>query len=91
MLKPGLLLGEQLESGSMALAIEQALQQQGVLNLDDETPDAAEMRRKTFIAIATGVINHIKAQLEITISANKLGNNVPVASVVLRGADGEVQ
>jgi hypothetical protein len=90
MLKPGILLGDQLESDSMALAIEQALQQQGVLNLDDETPEAAETRRKTFIAIATGVINHLKAQLEITITANKLGNNVPATNVVLKGA-GEVQ
>jgi hypothetical protein len=90
MLKAGTLIGEQLEAGSMALAIEQAMVQQGVLDLDDETPDAAANRRKTFIAIATGVITHLKAQIEITVKTNKLGAGLPAANVVLKGADGEV-
>jgi hypothetical protein len=91
MLKPGTLIGDQLEAGSMAAAIEAAMVAQGLLDLDEETPDAAENRRKSFIAIATGVINHLKAQLEITVNANKLGNGLPAAAAVLQGALGEVR
>ena len=89
MLKPGTLIGDSLESGSMARAIEDAMVAQGVLVLDDETPEAAENRRKAFIAIATGVINHIKANLDIAVAVNKFGT-VPTVATSLRGANGEI-
>lgn len=91
MLKPGTLIGDALEAGSMALAIEQAMVAQGLLDLDDETPDAAENRRKSFIAIATGVVNHLQANLDVLVAANKFGAGMPVAAQTLRGSAGEVQ
>ena len=89
MLKPGTLVGDSLESGSMARAIEDAMVAQGVLVLDDETPDAAENRRKAFIAIATGVITHIKANLDIAVAVNKFGT-VPTVATSIRGTNGEI-
>lgn len=91
MLKPGTLTGNALEAGSMALAIEQAMVAQGLLDLDDETPDAAENRRKAFIAIATGVVNHLKAHLEIVVAVNKFAAAVPAVVQTLSGAAGEVR
>jgi len=91
MLKPGVLLGATLEPGSMADAIEQAMLAQDLLDLDDETPDAAELRRKTFIAISTGVINHLKGNIEIIVAANKFNGSVPSSQETLRGSAGEVK
>ena len=91
MLKPGTLVGDALEAGSMALAIEQAMVAQGVLDLDEEQPEAAENRRKTFIAISTGVINHLKAQLEIVVAQNKFAASIPPAETKLLGSAGEVR
>ena len=91
MLKPGTLSGDTLEAGSMAEAIEQAMVAQGVLDLDAETADAAEMRRKSFIAIATGVIGHLKAQLEIDIAAAQFGPGIPAAATQLLGSAGAVK
>jgi len=89
MLKPGSLSGDSLEPGSMAAAIEAAMVQQGIINLDEETAEAAENRRKAFIAIATGVIEHLKANLQIVVAANKFGA-VPTAPTELTGAAGEI-
>jgi len=91
MLKAGSLVGSALEAGSMARAIEDAMVAEGVLNLEEETEDAAEMRRKTFIAIATGVVNHLKGNLEITIVAGKFATNNPPAAALLRGQDGVIK
>jgi dihydroxyacetone kinase-like predicted kinase len=90
MLKPGVLMGDALEAGSMARAIEDAMVAQGVLVLSDETEDAAEMRRKAFIAIATGVITHLKSSLEVKIVAGKFAVGNPPADALLRGQDGVV-
>jgi len=91
MLKPGMLVGTVLEPGSMAEAIELAMVDQDLLDLDEETPEAAENRRKTFVAIATGVINHIKANLEITVAANKFDGTTPSSATALLGSAGEVR
>lgn len=91
MLKPGILQGDALEAGSMARAIEDAMIALGVLKLDDETEDAAEMRRKAFIAIATGVISHLKANLEIKVTASRFAVGSPPSDTVLRGQDGVVR
>ncbi len=91
MLNPGTLIGELLEPGSMALAIEQAMVDQGLLVLDEETAEAAELRRKTFIAISTGVIEHLTAQLEIVVADDKFALNIPAVQVLLQGAAGEVR
>lgn len=91
MLKPGALIGDNLEAGSMAEAIELAMVAQGLLDLDEETPEAAENRRKTFIAIATGVINHLKGNLQINVMANKFAVSVPAVAKTLLGSAGDVQ
>jgi hypothetical protein len=90
MLKPGALVGDALEAGSMARAIEDAMVALGVLKLDDETADAAESRRRAFIAIATGVVSHLQANLEIVIAIKKLGAE-PLAEVRLLGSAGEIK
>lgn len=91
MLKPGTLIGDALETGSMAEAIELAMVAQGLLDLDDETPEAAENRRKTFIAIATGVVNHLKGNLQINVGISKFAASVPAVAKTLLGSAGEVQ
>jgi hypothetical protein len=63
---------------------------EGIIDLDDETPEAAEKRRKTFIAISTGVINHLKASFEVRVTTNRFGNNIPNAAVTLNGANGDI-
>lgn len=74
----------------MARAIEDALVAQDVLDLGEEAADAAEMRRKTFIAIATGVISHLKANLEVKVVKDKVALNLPAADVSIRGQDGAI-
>jgi hypothetical protein len=91
MLKPGSLTGDTLEVGSMAEAIEQAMVALGVLDLDAESPDAATTRRNSFIAISTGVINHLKANLEIDVAVGKFGPALPAAATQLLGSSGEVK
>ena len=91
MLKPGQLIGTLLEPGSMAAAIEQAMVAQDLLDLDEETEEAAEQRRKAFIAISTGVINHIKGHIEIVVAANKFDGTTPSSQTLLLGSAGEVK
>ena len=91
MLKVGLLIGDALEVGSMARAIEDAMVAQGVLTLEDETPEAAESRRKAFVAIATGVVTHLVANIEVIVAAGKFAPGLPAAQVTLSGSAGEVR
>jgi hypothetical protein len=74
----------------MAKAIEDAMVNLQVLKLEDESPEAAESRRKAFSAIATGVVNHLLANIEIVVSINKFGTQ-PLAVTKLLGSAGEVQ
>ena len=90
MLNAGSIVGDALEAGSMAKAIEDAMISLGVVKPDDETPDAAESRRKAFLAIATGVVTHLVANLEIDVSINKFGT-VPLVATTLLGSAGEVK
>ncbi|MCC7247446.1 MAG: hypothetical protein IT473_02375 [Lysobacter sp.] len=90
MLKPGTLVGDALDVGSMAHAIELAMIAQGMLDLEEETPDAAENRRKTFIAISTGIVNHLKANLDVRVVQGKFGNSIPAAAATLSGANGDI-
>ena len=89
MLKAGTFSGGALETGSMAKAIEDAMVAFGVLKLEDETPEAAESRRKAFAAIATGVVSHLLANIEIVVSVNKFGTQPTVVTKLL-GSAGEV-
>lgn len=91
MLKPGSLAGDALEAGSMARAIEDAMVAQGVLDLSEEQPDAAEQRRKTFVAIATGIVTHLTANIEVVVAAGKFQASIPAAETKLLGSAGEVK
>ena len=89
MLKAGTLIGDALEDGSMARAIEDAMVAFEVIKLEDETPEAAESRRRAFAAIATGVVNHLLANIEIIVNTNKFGTQ-PISTTKLLGSAGEV-
>ncbi len=91
MLNPGTLVGNALQANSMARAIEDAMVAAALIDLGDETPEAALERRKAYIAIATGVINHLKAHIEIHVAANRFGNNLPQNAVTLLGSAQEVR
>ena len=90
MLNPGRFIGDTLEAGSMARAIEDQMLLQQLFQADDETAEAAENRRKAVLAIATGVVSHLKANLEIVIAQHRLDAATPPAQVTLRGSAGEV-
>ena len=90
MLVAGSIINDALQGGSMARAIEDAMVAAELIKLDDETPEAALDRRKAFIAIATGIINHLRTNLEIVVADAKFGNNIPSGTVKLLGAAGEV-
>jgi hypothetical protein len=90
MLIPGSLSGTDWgQPASMARSIENEMIAAGILALDDETPDATEQRRKTFIALATGIIGHLKSNHELQIAAGALGaqgnpgDNAPAAARTL--------
>ena len=79
------------EAQSLARAIEDAMVAAGSLDLDAETEDATAERRKTFIAIATGIVTHFRSHARVTIPAQALGaipaqgTQYPVAAVALDG------
>jgi hypothetical protein len=83
--------GDWGESASMARAIEEALVSAGVIDLKSDTADAAMQRRKSFIALSTGIITHLTAKLTLTFAAGDLktssdaGTAVPSATKSLTG------
>jgi hypothetical protein len=89
MLKPG--TPTNFSADSMAYAIEQAMIAFEVFDPADDTDEAVEQRRKALAAIATGIVNHLKAALEISVAQNKIAAGLPAAAVQLRGQDGAVQ
>lgn len=90
MLKPGN-PSAAFASDTMGYAIEQAMIANEVFDPADDTDEAAEKRRNAVAAIAKGVIDHLKAALEITIATNKIAAGLPAAAVLVRGQDGAVQ
>ncbi|HEX2330557.1 MAG TPA: hypothetical protein VHN74_17675 [Candidatus Angelobacter sp.] len=92
MMSPGSIDGNNnwVESTSLARAIEDAMVRAGVIKLDKESKSTTHDRRNSFVAIATGLINYLQANLEIHIGAGTLGaatgNNVPAAAVTLTQA-----
>ena len=67
----------------MARAIEDAMVAAQVINVDKEAVNTTKDRRKSFVAIATGLINYMTANLEIDLDAGVLGpgaGNVPNAA-----------
>lgn len=76
MLKPGTLTaaGEWVEPTSLARSIETELAADKLIDLDDESEEAMLLRRKSMIAMARGIINYLKTNLDITIEAGALRN-----------------
>jgi hypothetical protein len=77
-----------IEQSSMARAIEDAMVAAKVINLDKEASSTTKDRRNSFVAIATGLINYMKTNMELDIAAAALGpgaGNVPAAAKTLTG------
>jgi hypothetical protein len=75
-----------VEATSLARAIEDAMVAAKVIDVDKETKDTTRDRRNSFVAIATGLITYMKANMEITITAGKLGAagaSIPAAATTL--------
>ena len=74
MLIPGSLdsSGEWGEAASLARSIEAAMIADDLLDLAEEDEAATKQRRRTFIAMAMGIVNHLRAHLDITIDAGAL-------------------
>ncbi len=78
--------GEWSEASSLAREIEQQMIGQELINLDDETEEATDNRRRTFIAISTAVINHLTSSLEISLQAGDLRGGGEANARLLRTA-----
>ena len=74
------------ETESLARAIENAMVAGGILDLASEPEAAAKDRRKAFIAIATGIVTHLTAHLDLAISANALGTVAAIGDGVPKSA-----
>jgi hypothetical protein len=63
----------------------------GLLDLDEEQPDAQEQRRKTFIVMATAIVRHFKENHQLVFSAGDFGQegasgtNIPSVAKTLTG------
>jgi hypothetical protein len=92
MLVPGSLSnGNWVESASLARAIETEMVAQGVLDLADETPEAVEQRRKTFVALGRAIVLHLTQHHQLVVAAGALGvegavgAQIPSAAKTLTG------
>jgi hypothetical protein len=90
MMVPGSIDGSSqwVEASSMARTIEDAMVAAKVINLDKEASATTKDRRNSFVAIATGLINYLKSDMEIALAANALGpgaGNVPAVAKTLTG------
>jgi len=77
-----------IEASSLARAIEDAMVAAKVINLDKEGSTTTKDRRNSFVAIATGLINYMKTNMELDIAASALGpgaGNVPATAKTLTG------
>ena len=81
-----------VESSSLARSIEEAMVSAGILSLSKESHAVAKDRRKSFVAIATGLINYVQQNIEIDFSQGQLrgatdvSQAVPSTAVTLTGA-----
>jgi hypothetical protein len=75
MMTPGSIDGSNnwVEQSSLARSIEDAMVSAKVIHLDKEDKNTTKDRRTSFVAIATGLIDYMKANMEIGIAAGALG------------------
>ena len=98
MLQPGTLTaaGDWVEAHSLARAIETEMIADALLALDEETPDATLQRRKTFVAMARGIITYFKTHMDITLAVGDLratgeaGARLPAADKTYSVSAGQV-
>lgn len=98
MMKPGTLDGDGdwVESQSMARSIENEMISDSLIDLNSETHDATQQRRKTIIAMSRGIINHIKTNLDIQMdagvlrSASEISGGIPSTSKNFTVASGQI-
>ena len=81
-----------MEASSLARAIEEAMVNAGVLNLSKESKATTKDRRKSFVAIATGLVQYLQKSMDIQIAQGQLHNatdtslQVPTAAMTLNQA-----
>jgi len=81
-----------VEASSLARAVEDAMVSAGVLNLSKEAKATTKDRRKSFVAIATGLVNYLQQNMDILITkaelhdATSVSLEVPTADTTLTQA-----
>ena len=91
MMIPGSIDGSNnwVETSSLARAIEQAMVDFDVINVSKEARATTKDRRKAFVAIATGLINYLKEDMDLQIAKGALraataaSQEVPPAATTL--------
>jgi hypothetical protein len=64
--------GEWGEAASLARAIETEMLADKLIELADEDEETTRQRRRTFVAMAKGIINHLKSHMDITVDPGAL-------------------
>ena len=78
--------GDWQQTESLARSIETELVQAEIIDLDDEGEEATLNRRQTLVAMAKGIVNHLRGHLEIELQPGDLrseaegGDAVPPAA-----------
>lgn len=74
MLVPGAVngAGEWVEAASLARAIESEMLADKLLDLAEEDEEATRQRRRTLIALAKGIVGHLRAHMDITVDPGAL-------------------
>lgn len=74
MLNPGSVTssGEWAEATSLARAIENEMVADELIDLAEDTEEMALQRRRTLAATARGIINYLKANMDVTVDAGAL-------------------
>ncbi len=90
MLEPGGITGagEWAQAGSLARAIEDAMVATELVDLAEDSDDVRIQRRQTLIAIATGIVTHVTARMEVTVHLQPLidaGMPIPGGVTALPG------
>jgi hypothetical protein len=74
MLQPGTVTasGDWGEATSLARSIETAMVDDGLIDLAEDTDETARSRRRTLAATARGIIDYLKASMDVTVDAGAL-------------------
>jgi hypothetical protein len=88
--------GEWLDLHSLAQSLEAAMVDAGLLDLSDETADAALQRRKTFVAMSTAIVDYLTAHMDVAVAVGDLratgesGAQLPATSKTFTVSSGQI-